>query len=81
MTQPLSLGKIHCFQQLTNEFKVFTMAAFDHRDAFVASLSQMLGVAEADWETVAAEKIRIAKALAPHASAVLLDPLYSAGPV
>ncbi|MCB9102312.1 MAG: tagatose 1,6-diphosphate aldolase [Anaerolineales bacterium] len=81
MTKPLSLGKIHCLQQLTNEFDVFAMAAFDHRDVFVAALSQTLGVAEAAWETVAAEKIRIATALAPHASAVLLDPLYSAGPV
>ncbi|MCB0209863.1 MAG: tagatose 1,6-diphosphate aldolase [Anaerolineae bacterium] len=81
MTKPLSLGKLFCFQQLTNEFNVFAMAAFDHRDAFVASLSQTLGVPEASWETVAAEKTRIATALAPHASAVLLDPLYSAGPV
>jgi tagatose 1,6-diphosphate aldolase len=80
MMTPLSLGKIHCFQQLTNEFDLFAMVAFDHRDAFVASLSKTLGVAEASWETVAAEKIRIAQALAPHASAVLLDPLYSAGP-
>lgn len=79
--KPLSLGKIRCFQQLTNEFGVFTMVAFDHRDAFVASLSQTLGVAEASWDMVVAEKIRIARALAPHASAVLLDPLYSAGPV
>lgn len=81
MTKPLSMGKLHGLQQLTNEFNVFAMAAFDHRDAFVAALSQTLGVAEASWETVATEKIRIAKALAPYASAVLLDPLYSAGPV
>jgi tagatose 1,6-diphosphate aldolase len=76
----LSLGKIHCFQELTNDSGVFAMVAFDHRDAFVASLNQTLGLAETAWETVAAEKIRIARALAPHVSAVLLDPLYSAGP-
>lgn len=81
MMKPLSLGKIHCLQQLTNEVKVFSMVAFDHRDAFVAALSQTLGGVKASWETVASEKIRIAKAVAPHASAVLLDPLYSAGPV
>jgi tagatose-1,6-bisphosphate aldolase len=68
-------------QQLTNEFGVFAMTAFDHRDAFVATLSQTLGVPEASWEMVAAEKIRIAQVLAPHSSGVLLDPLYSAGPV
>lgn len=81
MMKPLSLGKIRCLQQLTNEAGIFTMTAFDHRDAFVAALSKTLGVAEADWGTVAAEKTRIARALAPHASAVVLDPLYSAGPV
>lgn len=81
MMSPLSLGKIRCLQQLTNDFGVFTMTAFDHRDVFVAALSQTLGVERVDWGTVAAEKIRIARALAPHASAILLDPLYSAGPV
>jgi len=78
---PLSPGKLRCLQQLTNEFGVFTMAAFDHRDVFVEALSQTLGVEQAAWEVVAAEKRRIARALAPHASGVLLDPLYSAGPV
>lgn len=77
----LSPGKIRCMQQLTNEFGVFTVIALDHRDVFVAALSDTLGMHEADWATVAAEKTRIAKALSPHASAVLLDPLYSAGPV
>lgn len=78
---PLPLGKIRCFDQLTNQAGVFTMVAFDHRDVFVAELSRTLGVEQADWATVAAEKIRLARALGPHASAVLLDPLYSAGPV
>ncbi|MCG8350525.1 MAG: hypothetical protein MI924_22385, partial [Chloroflexales bacterium] len=79
--KPLSLGKIRCLQQLTNERGIFTMIAFDHRDVFVEALSRTLGIVQADWATVAAEKNRIAEALAPHASAVLLDPLYSAGPV
>jgi tagatose-1,6-bisphosphate aldolase len=78
--KPLSLGKTRCLQQLTNNFGVFTMIAFDHRDTFVEALGQTLGVEQADWDTVVAEKNRIAQALAPHASAVLLDPLYSAGP-
>ncbi len=79
--KPLSLGKIRCFQQLSNEAGIFTVTAFDHRDVLVDTLSQTLAVEEAAWETVAAVKIEIAKALAPHASAVLLDPEYSAGPV
>ncbi len=78
---PLSLGKIRCMQQLTNEFGVFAVAAFDHRDGFVAALTQTLGEVEVSWQRIAAEKIRIAQALGPHSSGVLLDPLYSAGPV
>ncbi len=77
----LSLGKIRCLQQLTNELGVFTMVAFDHRDVFVEALSKTLGVAQASWQTVVDEKKRIAQVLAPHASAVLLDPLYSVGPI
>jgi len=79
--KPLSLGKIRCLQQLTNELGVFTIIAFDHRDDFAAVLRKTLGVESADWDLVVAEKIRIAHALTPHASAVLLDPVYSAGPV
>jgi tagatose-1,6-bisphosphate aldolase len=78
---PLSLGKIRCFQQLTNASGRFVVTAFDHRDGFVAALSQTLGVEQVRWDTIVAEKIRIAKALAAHSSGVLLDPLYSAGPV
>jgi len=79
--QTLSLGKIRCLQQLTNEAGIFSIVAFDHQDVFVDALSKMLGVEQATWETVVTEKMRLAQALAPHASAVLLDPLYSAGPV
>lgn len=79
--KPLSLGKIRCMQQLTTDSGVFAVTAFDHRDSFVTALGQTLGVAQVPWETVVAEKIRIARALGPHSSGVLLDPLYSAGPV
>jgi tagatose 1,6-diphosphate aldolase len=79
--RPLSLGKIRSLQQLTNELGVFTMIALDHRGTFLQMLSKTMGEAYVTWENVVAEKIRIARTMAPHASAVLLDPLYSAGPV
>jgi tagatose-1,6-bisphosphate aldolase len=78
---PLSLGKIRCMQQLTNDFGIFAMTAFDHRDSFVEALGKTLGLEHISWERVVAEKIRIAQALAPHSSGVLMDPLYSAGPI
>ena len=68
--KPLSLGKVRCLQQLTNELGIFTIIAFDHRDDFVATLSTTLDVDQLDWKLVSAEKIRIAHALAPHASAI-----------
>jgi tagatose 1,6-diphosphate aldolase len=76
-----SLGKLRCLEQLTNEFGVFTVVAFDHRDSLVAALSKTLGADQPGWEMVARIKQQIARALGPHASGVLLDPQYSAGPV
>lgn len=77
----LSLGKIRGLQQVANEAGIITMVAFDHRDSFVEVLGRTLKVDPLPWATVAAEKIRIARTLAPFASSVLLDPLYGAGPV
>jgi tagatose 1,6-diphosphate aldolase len=79
--KPLSLGKVRCLQQLTNELGVFSIIALDHRGSFLQMLGQAAAGTTVSWDIMAAEKIRIAQALAPHASAVLLDPLYSAGPV
>ena len=77
----ITAGKLRGYQQLSNEQDIFTVVAFDHRDVFVETLSQTIGVPEATWAQVVAEKIRICQALAPYASSVMLDPLYSVGPV
>jgi tagatose 1,6-diphosphate aldolase len=74
-----SIGKLRGLQALAGRHGVFTVAALDHRDVFVAELASGLG-RRPSWEDVVEAKLQIARALAPHASAVMLDPIYSAAP-
>jgi tagatose 1,6-diphosphate aldolase len=74
----LTLGKIRALQQLANEAGVFTISALDHRGDFVKSLEAMFGT-KITWQMVVREKERLLKVLAPHSSAILLDPQYGAG--
>lgn len=77
----LTYGKLRGLQQLANESGIFTITALDHRGSFEHMLRQTLGVESPSWEAVVAEKERLARALAPHSSALLLDPIYGAGPL
>lgn len=79
--QSLTLGKLRHLQQISNEFGMFTIAALDHRGSFEAMLAKTLNTSQLSWEAVVQEKERLTRALAPHASAVLLDPLYGLGPI
>jgi tagatose 1,6-diphosphate aldolase len=78
MTKPtLTIGKLRGLQTTSSPKGAFTILAFDHRQSFV----KMLDVENPDAVTygeVAAAKTQIIKHLAPHASAVLTDPLYGA---
>ena len=79
MSSVFSIGKVRGLQALAGSHGVFTVAALDHRDVFVADLASGLG-RPPSWEEVAEAKLQIAGTLAPHASAVMLDPIYSAAP-
>ena len=77
MTQ-LSLGRVRALQTASTERGVFTILAVDHRDAMRAMLNRE------QPETVSAQqltdiKLSIVKMIAPLATAVLLDPVYSIG--
>lgn len=76
----MTLGKIRHLQKLTNKYGVFTMIAIDHRDPFIALMTQRQDGIEPTAAEISAEKERLARALAPHASAILLDPIYSVQP-
>ena len=76
--ESLSPGKIRALQACASPQGVFSILAIDHRDSLRAILAP-----EAP-RSVAAEaltdiKMAIVQHAAPAASAVLLDPVYSAG--
>ncbi|MGD9115672.1 MAG: tagatose 1,6-diphosphate aldolase [Dehalococcoidia bacterium] len=75
----LTIGKLRGLQELANEDGVFNMCAMDHR----RSMSRMMEgghVVEGGtgYEEMAQRKLELCTCLAPHASAVLLDPLFGA---
>lgn len=75
----LSIGKLRSLQELANNDGVFNMCAMDHR----RSMSRMMEgghVVEGStgYEEMAQRKLELCTHLAPHASAVLLDPLFGA---
>ncbi len=74
----VSTGKIRGLQQLADEKGIMTMCALDHR----GSLKQMLGEKHPEgvsYQDMVAFKLDLCRILAPHASAILLDPIYGAG--
>lgn len=70
-------GKMRGLRQLANRGGIFAMCAMDHR----GSLSQMLGGNNPQgvtYQTMVDYKMDLCRVLAPHASGVLLDPIYGA---
>jgi len=73
----LGIGKIRGLDQIATPEGVFTMCAADHR----GSLQKMLSPANPDamgYEQMVEFKLLMVETMAPHASAVLLDPIYGA---
>lgn len=75
----LTLGKYRGLQQIGDRDGIFAITALDHRGTFRRMIEGAIGRAP-DWDEVVAEKIRLAEALLPISTAVLLDPLFG-GPV
>jgi len=74
----LSIGKTRGLQRLSNEHGIMTMCALDHR----GSLQRMLAAGtgrEVSYRDMVEFKLDLCRAVAGHASAILLDPLYGAG--
>jgi len=73
----LSIGKIRGLQQITTDSDIFVMCAMDHR----GSLQKMISKEHPEkvgYEEMIEHKLELCAALAPHASAVLLDPVFGA---
>jgi tagatose 1,6-diphosphate aldolase len=77
MPDPLTIGKIRGLSATSTREGVFTILAFDHRQSFVRMVPADRAEV-ASFEQVVAAKSAVVRALAAHASGVLLDPLYSA---
>jgi len=71
----LTIGKLKGLQQLATGDGIFTMCAMDHR----GSLQHIRGEGtELDYGEMVERKLELCSQLAPHASAVLLDPVFGA---
>lgn len=75
----VTIGKLRGLQQLSDAYGIVTVTALDHRGSLKEALRRTLGRPIDDAEVVA-EKLRMTRILAPHSSAVLLDPIYGAAP-
>jgi tagatose 1,6-diphosphate aldolase len=76
----LTLGKLRGIQQISNDAGRLTITALDHR----GSLKKALRPADPSSVTFGEMvdfKARLATALVPHSSAILLDPVYGAAPL
>ncbi len=76
MNESLSIGKIRGLQQIAGTNGIFTMAAMDHRGSLEHGLCPVEG--SGCYEDMVEFKMELCAALAPVASAVLLDPIYGA---
>jgi tagatose 1,6-diphosphate aldolase len=71
----LTIGKLRGLQQLATGDGIFAMCAMDHR----GSLQHIIGEGiELDYGEMVERKLELCAQLAPHASAVLLDPVFGA---
>jgi len=75
----LTVGKLRGLQELANNDGIFNICAMDHR----RSLSRIMEgekviEGSTSYEEMAQRKLELCTHLAPHASAVLLDPLFGA---
>lgn len=73
----LSIGKIRGLQQISTAEGIFVICAMDHRGSLRAMIEEEQ-LEEVEYQEIVERKLELCAALAPHASAVLLDPNYGA---
>jgi tagatose 1,6-diphosphate aldolase len=73
----LSIGKLRGLQQLAGDKGVLTICAIDHRGALQRALNEKDPDA-VSYQDMVDFKLDLCRAMAPLASAVLLDPVYGA---
>jgi tagatose 1,6-diphosphate aldolase len=73
----LTVGKLRGLQQIASKDGVFVICAMDHRGSLRNMIKEKSPALATDAE-MTKRKLELCQALAPQASAVLLDPLYGA---
>jgi len=79
MEKSLSLGKLRGLQEIANPHGLFTITALDHR----GSLKKAINAEDpksVSYQQMVDYKIKLLNALAPHSSAILIDPVFGAAP-
>ncbi len=79
MNKRLTLGKIRGLQEIANTSGLFTITALDHR----GSLRRAINVEDpksVTFDQMVDYKNKLLRHLAPHSSAILIDPIYGAAP-
>ena len=79
MDKTLSLGKLRGLQEIANPHGLFTITALDHR----GSLKKAINAEDpksVSYQQMVDYKIKLLNALAPHSSAILIDPIFGAAP-
>jgi tagatose-1,6-bisphosphate aldolase len=74
----ISIGKLRGLQQLADSKGMMTMCAIDHRGALKRALNEKNSAA-VSYQDIVDFKLDLCRAVAPFASAILLDPEYGAG--
>jgi tagatose 1,6-diphosphate aldolase len=74
----ISSGKLRGLQQLADSKGMMTMCAIDHRGALKRALNEK-NPAAVSYQDMVDFKLDLCQAVAPFASAILLDPEYGAG--
>ncbi len=74
----ISIGKLRGLQQLADSKGMMTMFAIDHRGALKRVLNEK-NPAAVSYQDIVNFKLDLCQAVAPFASAILLDPEYGAG--
>jgi tagatose 1,6-diphosphate aldolase len=74
----LSIGKIRGLQQISTPEGIFIICAMDHRGSLKEMIEKEQLDDDVDYQQLVEHKLELCAALAPYASAVLLDPNYGA---
>jgi tagatose 1,6-diphosphate aldolase len=74
----LNIGKIRGLQQISTPEGIFIICAIDHRGSLKTMIEKGQLDDYVDYQEMVEHKLELCAALAPHASAVLLDPNYGA---